>query len=182
MHQSARRLIASLAVVSAATSAFAQGASLKLDAPAGWVSKTPSSSMRVAEFALPKVGKDAEDATVTVFFFGGQGGNVQANIDRWLGQMAQPDGKASKDVAKTTTLTSASGLKITVVDVSGTYVAEVSPGSAEKFNKPGFRQCAAYIETPGGPYFAKLLGPAETVAKWYDSYVGYLKSAQTKQP
>jgi len=151
---------------------------LKFDAPAGWVSKPPASTMRVAEFTLPKTGADAEDATVTVFFFGGQGGNVQANIDRWIGQIEQPDGRASKDVAKTTTFNTASGLKVTVLDVSGTYVAEVTPGSTEHFNKAGFRQCAAYIETPDGPYFAKLLGPAATVATWYDSYVAYLKSAK----
>jgi len=166
-------------VVVSSTMLLAQGASLKFDAPAGWVSKTSSSAMRVAEFTLPKTGSDAEDATVTVYFFGGTGGNVQANMDRWLGQMAQPGGKSSKEVAKTTMLTSTSGLKISVLDVSGTYVAEITPGSPEKFNKPGFRQCAAYIETPGGPYFAKLVGPAATVAKWYDSYVAFLKSART---
>ena len=166
-------------VVVSSTMLLAQGASLKFDAPAGWVSKTSSSTMRVAEFTLPKTGSDAEDATVTVYFFGGTGGNVQANMDRWLGQMAQPGGKSSKEVAKTTMLTSTSGLKISVLDVSGTYVAEITPGSPEKFNKPGFRQCAAYIETPGGPYFAKLVGPAATVAKWYDSYVAFLKSART---
>ncbi len=163
--------IASLAIALAAPA-------LKFDPPAGWASKPPASSMRVAEFTLPKTGADAEDATVTVFFFGGQGGNVQANIDRWIGQIAQPDGRSSKDLAKTTTFDTTSGLKVTVLDVTGTYVAEVSPGSTEHFNKPGFRQCAAYIETPDGPYFAKLLGPAATVTKWYDSYVAYLKSAR----
>src|SRR4029450_912094 len=178
MDQRLRRLIAVGVLASGTTIAFAQGAALKLDAPAGWVSKTPSSSMRVAEFTLPKAGSDTEDATVTVFFFGGQGGNVQANLDRWISQMAQPDGKPSKDVAKTTNFTATSGLKVTMLDVSGTYVAEVSPGSTEKFNKPGFRQCAAYNGTPGVPYFAKLLGPAATVAKWYESYVTYLKSAR----
>ena len=35
-----------------------------------------------------------------------------------------------------------------------------------------------YIETANGPYFAKLLGPSQTVAKWYDSYVAYLKTAR----
>src|SRR5262249_43452353 len=134
-------------------------ATLKFDAPSDWVSKPPTSSMRLAEFALPKVGGDGEDATLTIFFFGAtQGGNVQANIDRWIGQLSQPDGRASKDVAKTSSLTS-HGLKITMVDVTGTYVAEVSPGSTEHFNKPGFRQRAGYIDTPGGPYFVKLIGP-----------------------
>ena len=155
---------------------FLSVATLKYDAPAGWVSKTPSSSMRVAEFTLPHVPGDAEDATVTVYFFGGQGGTVQANLDRWIGQMAQPDGKASKDVAATSTLKTKSGLAVTMVDVSGTYVAEVTPGSKDKFNKPGFRQRAAVVETPGGPHFVKLIGPAKTVAKWDDSFLAFVKS------
>lgn len=163
----------------AATLAFtltAPLATLKFDPPPEWVSKPPASSMRVAEFALPKTAGDSEDATLTIFFFGAtQGGNVQANIDRWIGQMSQPDGRASKDVAKTSTMTS-HGLKISMVDVTGTYVAEVSPGSTEHFNKPNFRQRAGYIDTPGGPYFVKLVGPEKTVAKWNDSFEGFLKT------
>ena len=94
-------------------------ATLKFDAPTGWVSKAPASTMRVAEWSLPKVAGDAEDADVTLYFFGAnQGGNVQANLDRWIGQMSQPDARASKDVAKTSTLTS-HGLKVTLVDVTG---------------------------------------------------------------
>ena len=163
----------------AATLAFTLAspfATLKFDAPPDWVPKAPSSSMRVAEWSLPKTAGDAEDAILTLYFFGAsQGGNVQANLDRWIGQMAQPDGRQSKDVAKTSSLTS-HGLKVTLVDVPGTYVAEVTPGSTEHFNKPGFRQCAAVVETPGGPYFVKLTGPEKTVAKWQDSYTAFLKS------
>jgi hypothetical protein len=155
--------------------ALATAATLKFDPPAGWVSKTPSSTMRVADFSLPKVAGDAEDATTTIYFFGTQqGGSVQANIDRWVSQLEQPDGKASKDVAKTTSLT-ANGLKISIVDVSGTYVAETAPGSGVKLNKPGFRQLAAVVETPGGNYYVKLTGPTKTVAKWEASYMGLLK-------
>ena len=152
-------------------------ATLKFDVPAGWTSKVPTSSMRVAEFTLPRATGDAEDASVTVFFFGAsQGGNVQANIDRWIGQMAQPDGQPSTKVAKTT----ASGLKLSIVDVSGTYVAEVAPGSSERFNKPGFRQIAVYVATPGGPYFVKCVGPTATVAKWHDSLQAFLRSVRVE--
>jgi len=151
-------------------------ATLKFDAPAGWVSKSPSSSMRVAEFTLPKAEGDSEDAALAVFFFGAaQGGSVQANIDRWIDQMTQPDGRSSKDAARTSTMTS-HGLPITLVDVTGTYTAEMSPGSAEHFNKPGFRQCAAVVETPGGNYYVKLTGPVKTVAKWNDAFVAFLRS------
>jgi len=156
-------------------------AGLKFDTPAGWVSKPPASSMRIVEYTLPKTGTDAEDAALAVYFFGStQGGTVQANLDRWLGQVTQPNGKPTKDVAKTTTLETKSGLKVTLLDVSGTYVAEVAPGATERFNKPGFRMRAAVIETAGGPYFVKLVGPAATVAKWDDSFLTFLKSARAE--
>ena len=123
----------------AATLVFILGAplaTLKFDAPSDWVSKAPSSSMRVAEWSLPKAAGDSEDATLTIFFFGAtQGGNVQANVDRWIGQMSQPDGRASKDVAKTSSLTS-HGLKISMVDVTGTYFVKlVGPAkTVDKWN------------------------------------------------
>lgn len=152
---------------------------IKFDAPAGWVSKAPSSSMRVADWTLPKADGDAEDAMLTLYFFGaGGGGGLQANIDRWIGQMTQPDGKASKDVAKTATLTSASGLKITTVDIAGTYIAEVTPGSPERFNKPGFRMRTALVETAGGAHYVKFVGPAKTVAKWSASFDAFLKTVR----
>src|SRR5215813_12786354 len=151
-------------------------ATIKYDVPAGWVAKKPSSSMRVADFTLPKVAGDPEDATTTIYFFGAQqGGSVQANMERWIGQMKQPDGRPSKDVAKSSNLT-AHGLKVSIVDVSGTYVAETAPGSGQNFNKPGFRQIAAVVETPGGNYYVKLTGPAKTVAKWEQSYFDLLKT------
>lgn len=147
---------------------------LKFDAPPGWISRPPASSMRIAEFTLPRVAPDTEDAEVVIFFFSGQGGAVQANIDRWIGQMAQPDGRASREVATTTTLKTQAGMKVSLVDVTGTYVAEVKPGSSERLNKPGFRLRAAVVETPRGPYFVKLTGPAPTVARWDKTFVDFV--------
>jgi hypothetical protein len=149
---------------------------LKFDVPAGWITRTPASTMRVAEFSLPRVAGDTEDAGLTVYFFGGQGGTVQANLDRWIGQITQPDGRSSKDVARTTTIKTTSGLSVTMVDLSGTYVAEVSPGSSERFNKPGYRLRAAVVETTSGPYFVKLTGPAKTIARWNDAFLAFVKS------
>ena len=156
--------------------ALAAAATLKFDAPAGWVSKTPSSSMRVAEFTLPKVAGDAEDAALVIYFFGAAGGGgVQANLDRWMDQMAQPGGGESKAVAKTSNLTS-HGLKVSLVDVSGTYTAEMTPGAGDRVNKPGFRLRAAVVETPGGAHYVKLTGPAKTVAKWDEAFTAFIKS------
>src|SRR4051812_19967653 len=58
--------------------------------PEGWISETPSSSMRKAQFKLPHQGADTEDAKVAVFFFGpGQGGPVEDNLMRWAGEYEQ---------------------------------------------------------------------------------------------
>jgi hypothetical protein len=67
-------------------------------------------------------------------------------------------------------------LKVTTVDVSGTYIAEVRPGSSERHNKPNFRMRAAVVETPKGPYFVKFTGPAATVAQAGTAYDQFIKS------
>ncbi len=149
--------------------------SLKFTAPAGWQPRSPSSNMRVAEFILP--GRDATTpgAELVVYYFGGTGGSVDANIQRWLGQMQQPDGRATSDVARRDART-INGLKVSLLDVSGTYVAEMRPGATEKHNSPGFRMRTAVIETPRGPYFLKLVGPAATVEAWGASFNDFLGS------
>jgi hypothetical protein len=65
---------------------------------------------------------------------------------------------------------------VTLVDLTGTYVAEVSPGSTQRFNKPGFRLRAAVVTTTEGPYFIKHVGPAKTVAKWEEAFAAFVKS------
>jgi hypothetical protein len=130
-------------------------------------------------FSLPRAAGDAADGELVVYYFGGSGGSVDANIDRWLGQMQQPDGRPSKVVATRESRT-VNRLSIALVDVSGTYVAEVTPGNAARHNNPGYRLRAAVVETPGGPYFIKLTGPAKTVAaqaQAFDSFVSSLKYA-----
>jgi len=155
------------------------GVGLEFDVPGGWAVHTPSSSVRLAEFTLPRAAGDAEDASLVVYDFGGTGGSVAANVARWIGQMAQPDGAPSESRARTSVVVSNHGLKMTVVDVPGTYVAEVTPGSTERFNKPGYHLRAAVIETSEGPYFVKLVGPAATVARWDDSFRRFLQSMRT---
>lgn len=157
---------------------LAQG-SLKYDPPKGWVSKPPASAMRVAEFVLPRAMGDPEDASLTIYFFGGQGGSVEANLVRWTNQMVQPDGRPSRQVAKTERFSS-NGMKVTVLDVSGAYTAEMRPGASERYNKSNFRMKAAVLETSAGPYFFKLIGPQKTVARWDESFATFIKSVRTQ--
>ena len=135
--------------------------------------------MRVAQYKLPKTAGDAEDASLVVYYFGqGQGGSTAANVERWVGQMKQADGSAVKDAKQEQFETN--GLKVTTVDVSGTYVAETAPGSGTFHNNAGYRLRAAVVETANGSYFVKFVGPEKTVAQWNESFLNYLKSFQLK--
>ncbi len=165
---------------SAAQSNTNASGELHFKAPDDWVTEKASSSMRVAQYKLPKAEGDNDDALLVLYYFGAtQGGTSQANIDRWISQMKQPDGSASKDKAKTET-TTINGLKVTTVDVSGTYTAEMAPGSGSFHNDTNYRLRAAVVETPKGNYFVKLAGPSKTIARWDQSYTDYLKSFQFK--
>src|ERR1700739_1588118 len=86
----------------------AQSASgdLHFKAPDGWTTEKASSLMRVAQYKLPKVEGDKEDGSLVIYYLAAtQGGTAQANIDRWIGQIKQPDGSDSKSKAKTESLT-----------------------------------------------------------------------------
>ncbi len=167
------------APVGTQSSANASG-ELRYKVPAGWMTEHPTSGMRAAQYKLPKTEGDAEDASLVLYYFGaGQGGSVQANIDRWIGQMVQTDGTSSKDRAKTETLT-VNGLKVTTLDLSGTFTAEMSPGSGTANNKSNYRLMAAVVETPKGAYFAKLIGPEKTVAHWNQAFLDYVNSFEFK--
>ena len=159
--------------------AMSQKSELQFTVPAGWIEEPRSSSMRVAQYKLPKIAGDTEDASLVLYYFGqGQGGTAAANVERWVDQMKQADGSAVKDAKEERFETN--GLKVTTVDVSGTYVAETAPGSGTLNNSPGYRMRAAVIETPKGSYFVKLVGPEKTVTQWNASFLSYLKSFQVK--
>lgn len=150
---------------------------LGYDAPGDWIEEPAPSPMRAAQFRLPRVPGDPEDGELVVFYFGGSGGGVEANLQRWIGQMEQPDGRSSFAVASTTAF-EANGLDVTLLDVPGTYVAAVRPGAAERLDKPGFRLLAAVVETPVGPWFFKLTGPARTIDRWDAAFTAFLRTVR----
>jgi hypothetical protein len=165
---------------SAGTQAPQTSGDLHYKVPDGWVAGQPSSKMRVAQFKLPKADGDNEDGELVLYYFGAnQGGTAEANIDRWISQIQQADGSSSKDKSKTESLT-VNGLKITTVDVTGRYTAEMAPGSGKFYDNASYRLRAAVIETAKGNYFLKLVGPAKTIGRWEQSFTDYLKSLEFK--
>jgi hypothetical protein len=144
---------------------------LSFKTPDGWTSEPPSSSMRVAQYKLPG---DTGDASLVIYYFGqGQGGKIEDNFDRWIGQMQQTRGKARTENFNV------NGMAVTLLDVSGTFSGDMMGGSQTP--QPNSRMRAGVIETPKGNYFIKLTGPEKTVTRWDDAFMAFIKSAAFKK-
>lgn len=139
---------------------------LALEIPKEWEEQQVSGPMRAAQYVLPGPGGDVE---LAVFRFQGDGGGVDANVERWKQQFQPPEGKTLDDVTKTKKI-EAGGLAITLVDISGRYVAAVQPGAAEKLDQPDSRMLGAIVEGSGNPFFFKAVGPAKTVDVWAEPF------------
>jgi hypothetical protein len=142
-----------------------EAAGIAWTVPAAW-ELGPAHQIRLATYRIRAIAGDPEDAECAVYFFGpGQGGTVEANIERWVHQFTAPDGQspvqsgitAKRDIA---------GLKVSTLTVSGTYLAGAGMMSQQQevVKKPNFRMRAAIIEAPQGLVFFKLTGPRNTVA------------------
>ncbi len=134
-------------------------AGLRWTVPLGWRTE-PAQTTRAATYTAAPVPGDTTRAECGVYFFGqGQGGSVDANVDRWKGQFAGADGAPARaQIAKR----SARGLTITTVDVSGQYSGMGGP-MANGAPVPGFRLLGAIVEGPQGNIFVKFTGPARTI-------------------
>ena len=116
--------------------------------------------MRLATYTIPAAAGDSDSGECGVYYFGqGQGGSVEANMTRWIGQFQ------SKEPAKREQRT-VHGLKVTTVDVSGAYSGMGGPNApAGAPPKAGYRLLGAIVEGPQGSVFFKFTGPAKAVAQ-----------------
>jgi hypothetical protein len=152
---------------------------LAWDDPAGWQREEPSSRMRRAQYRIPRAAGDSQDAELVVITFGpGQGGDVDSNLERWYGQVTQPDGRATREVAIRTNV-SVNSLHVTVTEVAGRVAGGMAmPGAPPP---PAFehgRLLAAIVDTPSGPWFFKITGPDATVSAARPAFDAMLRTLQ----
>ncbi len=126
--------------------------SIRWRAPVEWKAAVNPSSMRLETYAVPPAPGDKESADVSI---SRAGGTTDANIERWLSQFGEGN-------AATRTEKNVRGLKITILEVNGTYLGGGTMGAASAPH-PGWALLGAIIEAPGAPYFMKVIGPAATV-------------------
>ena len=132
-------------------------AGVKWTVPGSWKLQA-TRPMRVATYDVPAA-PGSDPGECGVFYFGtGQGGGVDENINRWVQQFenAPPAKKSEKTVG---------GLKVHLVEVSGTYLAPSGPMMQSSGKKPNSRLLGAIVEAPHGLVFFKCVGPAATITK-----------------
>ncbi len=163
MLRTALFLLALVSPTLAADTVRTEAARLRFSVPAAWTRVPAPSDFRAAQLRIPRTAEDKEDGSLVLYHFGeGKGGGVEENLDRWYGQFAQPDGRPSRDAA-VITMKTVNKLRVTAVDLSGTYQG-MGMGGAKDAAKPGYRMLAAVVEGEGGPWFWKAIGPEVTMA------------------
>jgi hypothetical protein len=147
-------------------------AGIRWSVPQGWM-EGPPRQMRFATYMTQPAEGDNEGGECSVSFFGtGQGGDVDQNIDRWIGQFENPSSpvRSSKKV---------NGLTVHLVSVDGSYVGMSGPmmqqGGGKKEN---FALLGAIVDAPEGTVFFKLTGPKKTVANIEGSFNAMIESMQ----
>jgi hypothetical protein len=156
----------------------ARAGGLTWEAPAPFVRRAPRSSMRVAEYGLAS----EPLAEFGVFYFGAdQGGSVEANMTRWVGQFTQPDGSETKPKRSQRKV---SGIEVELIEAHGVYSGGMAmPGAPAPATQPDAMLLGAIAKGPLGSVFFKLVGPRaalEGARGAFDGLVGSIRN--TEQP
>jgi hypothetical protein len=147
-----------------------------LKAPEEWEKREPRTRIVEFEMAVPAAEGDKEEGRMTVM---GAGGSVEQNIDRWIGQFTQADGKPTKERANIDKKKIA-GQQGHVVDITGDFKDQAGP-FAPAVLREQYRMLAAIITTEkSGQYFIKLTGPKRTVAAAEKAFHEMLDSLTAK--
>jgi hypothetical protein len=154
------RLFFSLfSTVAVAASVFAiepaefQVGNFNFDRPSGWKWVVPSSAMRKAQLSVP--GADGGTVDVTFFHFGqGQGGGVQANVDRWFAQFGNSNTSQSEEKVDAT--------RVVHVQARGTFQSGMPGGPTTPLENYALLG-AILSDDQNGDVFVKMTGPAAVV-------------------
>ncbi len=126
--------------------------------------------MRVGTYFVKGSDENVEQGECAVFYFGqGQGGNVEANIDRWL---AQFENRTNEERNKE----EFNGISVTIVSVQGNYLSPGGPMMQSQGTKEKYSLHGAIVEAPGGMVFFKFTGPSSVVNSASDDFRAMLQS------
>ena len=147
---------------------------LRWKVPERWRSVTPSSAMRLAQYDVFVEPGQQTPLQMAVYYFGRRGaGDVDETFRRWASAFGT-------NVTPRTESWKTEKLSVSVVRASGDYHTEMMASAASGVNQEQVRKdwalLGAYVQTPEGPYYFKLLGPEKLVHEADNSFVGLLRS------
>lgn len=135
----------------------ASGSALTWTAPSGWTPKALG-SMRKGSFSIKG---DGVEADLSITAFPGATGGLEANLNRWRGQLGLAPASA-EEVTTAVEKFEANGLQFTVVDYAGN----------------GSRLIGAVVPYGGNSWFFKLMGPDALVAGQKAAYLEFLHTVK----
>lgn len=192
-------LAATLAACGGARGVLVEIDDLRARTPSTWAEVEPVQPPRIRQFVLP--GGLEDDAELSIFHYGrGYGGDIQTNIERWKSSFepapgqppGQPSGQPSARSAAENPDTAAgtsddfitvntyrtSSVRMTVVDVRGTYLHRDRPLDvrSEPERRRDHRLIGVVFQSRHGPYFLRLVGPARTVDRHEQAFLRWLRA------
>jgi len=113
----------------------------------------------------------AGPAEVTFFHFGaGQGGGVQANVDRWVGQFADATSSSrAEQIGKT---------PVTFVEAAGTFSSGMPGGPTTPMT--GYAMRGAILQNAEGDVYVKMTGPEAVIKTAAPAFEKMVRAAAEK--
>lgn len=150
---------------------YARCAGLSFEKPVQWVWIKPAMQFRTLQYSIP--GQDGSGAADLIFsvFASGEGGPVDANIERWIGQFGGVEGEPPRVERSTSEV---AGMPVSMVELEGSYA-----GMGAAAPRSGWAQLGVIIQAPGRNVFVRLLGPAKTVLANKGDFDAMIDSARS---
>ena len=151
---------------------FAEEGALKVaditfKTPAPWKEVPSASNMRAGTLQYKVEGVETPVEAVFYYFGAGQGGDVEANVSRWMGQFQSPPESNREELA-------IGDKKVTLIHATGTYMDGPMFGAKEP--KEGYALLGAIVPAAEANVFIKLTGPKDVVAKVLEDFKKMISS------
>jgi hypothetical protein len=128
--------------------------------------------MRVTTYIISSGLEDVDPGECSVFYFGkDQGGDVDANIQRWGTQF-----EGATEAQKTTSMVN--DIEVVYARIVGTYLTPAGPQMESQGKKPGYKLLGAIVSAPEGNVFFKFTGPGLIIEKHGKEFYAMIESIQ----
>lgn len=142
----------------------------KAPKPITWTWTPPSSSVRIANYAIPGGEPDDSSELVIRQFAETEGEDLPANLDRWKSHFRSSGGGP---VRPQVTETVVANLPATIVRINGEYM-----GLGASWHRYNYTMLIVLIKYEKGNICLRLLGPDETLKSQKAQWHSFLQSIQ----